>query len=168
MTGNGTDGAAAPDSGQGARPEMQFGVLTQYLKDMSFESPNAPQTLQGPGEKPSLDVNVNVFPEKMNDKTYEVAVKCDALFKNESGVVYQLEIVYAALIELMNVPDNMIAPMLYIEAPALIFPFVRRIITDMTREGGFPPLALDPINFAALYQRKLEEQAGKQQDEATG
>ena len=97
-----------------------------------------------------------------------MAVKCDALFKNENGVVYQLEIVYAALIELMNVPDNMIAPMLYIEAPALIFPFVRRIITDMTREGGFPPLALDPINFAALYQRKLEEQAGKQQDEATG
>ena len=148
-----SDGKAAapppPEQLRGA----QLNVLGQFIKDLSFESPNAPASLQGPGDNPKLEVNVNVQGRKQADDVFEVGLHFEAQAKNDSGVIYNIEILYAGLFRLTNIPENLLQPVLFIDCPAVLFPFLRRLVGDLTREGGFPPLFLDPIDFAALYQQ---------------
>ena len=149
-------GSAPPQSaGAGTRAASgaELTVLAQYVKDLSFESPSAPQSLQGPGENPELKIGVNVNAGPRGEDLYEVALQIEAHAKSEAGVIYNAEIMYGGLFRLRNIPKHLLQPVLFVDCPTLLFPFVRRVIADVVRDGGFPPLLLDPIDFASLYTK---------------
>jgi preprotein translocase subunit SecB len=160
--------AQSTDGGDGNKtlagpqpPAVQVRVAGQYIKDLSFENPNVRKLLDGPGEKPALRVEVNVNATKLNDKMFESAILFKAEASSRAGVIYDLELAYAGLFEIQNLPDQALEPFLLINCPSLLFPFLRRIVADLTREGGFAPLLLDPIDFAALFVQR--QQQGQQQ-----
>jgi preprotein translocase subunit SecB len=159
-SGNGNIGNAPAG---GAPNAVQVRVVGQYIKDLSFENPNVGRILEGPGEKPALRVEVNVNATKVADKVFESAILFKAEAASTSGVIYDLELAYGGLFEIQNLPEQALEPFLLINCPSLLFPFLRRIVADLTREGGFPPLLLDPIDFAALFmQRQQQGQPGLQ------
>jgi preprotein translocase subunit SecB len=133
-------------------------ILGQYIKDLSFENPRAPASLRSSGENPNLQVNFNVLAHPHGDDTYEVSLKIEANAKSDDGSIYTMELVYAGMFKLNEMPEQAIKPVLFIECPALLFPFTRRLIADLTREGGFPPLLLDPIDFAALFRQRVAQE----------
>jgi len=144
-------------AGAGARAAAQarLTVLAQYIKDLSFENPGAPQSLQGPGQNPQLKVGVNVHAQAKADEAYEVSLNLEVHAKSDSGVIYNVELVYGGLFQLRNIPENVIQPVLFVDCPAILFPFMRRVLADVVRDGGFPPLMLDPIDFGRLYAQNL-------------
>lgn len=151
-----TAGGSAPSTaGEGANARPQLNVVAQYVKDLSFESPGAPQTLQGPGENPQLKVGVNVNAGARGEDIYEVAVNIEAHAKSDVGVIYNAELVYAGVFRIVNVPQDMLQPIMFVDCPTILFPFVRRVLSDVVRDGGFPPLMLDPIDFARLYAQNM-------------
>ena len=164
--GSGVPALASEQAGADKAQGPQLRIVGQYIKDLSFESPNAPQSLQGPGENPNMQIGVNVNAKKIADDTYEVDLNFELHAKNDSGVIYNLEILYAGLFNIANMPENALQPVLFIDCPAFLFPFVRRMVSDLTQEGGFPPMSLDPINFAALYQQNLKKQQEAQKAKA--
>jgi preprotein translocase subunit SecB len=135
-------------------------VNAQYIKDLSFENPRAPGSLVATKEQPQVEVNVNVNARALRESLYEVAltVRVDAKVANETAFI--TELVYAGVFTITNLPEEHLRPVLLIECPRLLFPFARRIIGDVTRDGGFPPLLINPIDFAELYRRQyaLEQQ----------
>lgn len=147
--------AASSSARTGAGTEAQLAVLAQYIKDLSFESPGAPQTLQGPGENPQLKVGVNVSTAPRGDDIYEVALHIEAHAKSDAGVIYNVELMYGSLFRLRNIPQHLMQPVLFVDCPTILFPFVRRVLADVVRDGGFPPLMLDPIDFARLYTQNM-------------
>jgi len=144
----------------------EFRVLGQYIKDLSFENPTAPMSLQNLDEQPSLSVEVNVNARKLGDDTYESAIDFKAKAESKGEVIYNLETIYSGVFLLKGIPENMLQPMLLINCPSILFPFLRRLIADLTREGGYPPLLLDPIDFAGLFTTRMEE--AKASGEAVG
>jgi len=149
--GNGFDEAAA------AAP--QVGILTQYTKDLSFENPGAPATLQFEGQ-PRIEINVNVQAKRVGDDVYEVELKIDARALQDEATGFVVELLYAGLFGLRNIPEESLEPFLVVEAPRILFPFARRIIADATRDGGFPPLMLEPIDFGSLYMAQQQAAQG--------
>lgn len=113
--------------------------------------------MQGPGENPQLKVNVNVNAGRKGEDVYEVQLLFEAGATNDSGIIYNIECVYCGAFRIKGVPENMIQPVLFVDCPIVLFPFLRRIVADVTRDGGFAPLMLDPIDFAALYTRNIRE-----------
>ncbi len=151
--GNGNAPAAVPAM-------MQVRVVGQYIKDLSFESPNITKLLTNPPDNPNLNLEINVTPTQVGPDLFELALSFKAQAKSaQSGVIYEFELAYAGLFKIENAPAEALDPMLNINCPALLFPFLRRIVADLTREGGFPPLLLDPVDFAALYVKKHEAMA---------
>ena len=155
-TGNGSSNVGKPPAGP-AGPPLQVRVVGQYIKDLSFENPNIRKLIDGPGDKPELRVEVNVNATKMADKMFESAIEFKAEATSKAGVIYDLELSYAGLFEIQSIPEQALEPFLLINCPALLFPFLRRLVADLTREGGFPPLLLDPIDFAGLYVQKKQQ-----------
>jgi preprotein translocase subunit SecB len=151
---NGQPGEAAS-----AQQPLQAQVLGQFIKDLSFENPSIGKLLEGPGESPNLKVEVNVQAARLGQDVFESGIDFKAHATNKEGTIYDLELVYAGLFRIKNIPDPALEPFLLINCPTLIFPFLRRLVADITREGGFPPLLLDPIDFAALFVRRQQEQA---------
>jgi preprotein translocase subunit SecB len=148
----------APEPAPGSAPTaVQVRIIGQYIKDLSFENPNIRKLLGGPGEKPNLRVEVNVNAVKMADKVFESAIEFKAEAANKDGVIYDLELTYAGLFQVESMPEEALEPFLLINCPALLFPFLRRLVADITREGGFPPLMLDPIDFAGLYMSRRQQ-----------
>ena len=139
----------------GAQEMPQVSILTQYVEDLSFENPNAPSSLQST-EQPRIDVNVSVNAKRGGDNVYEVELKINAKAMAGENVAFIIDLLYAGLFGLANVPEDALEPFLIIEAPRIIFPFARRIIADSVRDGGFPPLMLDPIDFASLYMAQQQ------------
>ncbi|MCL4766132.1 MAG: protein-export chaperone SecB [Hyphomicrobiaceae bacterium] len=160
---NGTSGA--PGAGA-AQPPFQARVVGQYIKDLSFENPNIGKLVQSPGDNPNLKLEVNVNATRVGDDLYESAIDFKANASNKSGVIYELELVYAGLFKVENVPQQALEPFLLINCPSLLFPFLRRLAADLTREGGFPPLLLDPIDFAGLYVRRQQRAAAPKAEPA--
>ena len=162
---------ADDQAGSGADNTPQIGLISQYVKDMSFENPNAPAVYQWQSQ-PSIDVQFNIGAQIVGEDVHEVAVKIDVTAQAEGRTAFAVEVVYAGLFALKNVPQEQLSPFLLAEAPRLLFPFARRIVADAVQDGGFPPLMLDPIDFGALYmQRAAQEQAqssGGQAAEITG
>jgi preprotein translocase subunit SecB len=153
---------SAPDFAAGGRQgaQPQLTVLAQYVKDLSFESPNAPKSLQGPGENPQLKVSVNVNAAARGDDTYEVALHLEVHARSDPGVIYNVEMIYGGLFRLRGIPQNLLQPVLFVDCPTILFPFLRRVLADVIRDGGFPPLMLDSIDFGRLYAQNLtKEQA---------
>jgi preprotein translocase subunit SecB len=153
---NGSNGGdtlnPVPDNSQAP----QVNVVGQYIKDLSFECPDATRFFRGPGKNPNLQINFNVQVRNLQQDAYEVALSLEGEAKSDEGVLYNIELIYAGAFVLRNLPQEAIQPVLFIECPALLFPFVRRLVADLSREGGFPPLLLDPIDFAGLYRRRSE------------
>ena len=132
----------------------QFRVLTQYVSDLSFENPNTPQSLGPVAEGPQIDVRVDVNVRGLSGTDFEVKLSIGVDAKAPQGIMFLVELEYCGLFRLENIPEESLQPMLLIECPRQIFPFARRIIADVTRDGGFPPLMLDPIDFVGLYQQQ--------------
>jgi len=149
------DGSANGAADPAPQPHVQ--VLGQYVRDLSFENPKAPSSLQGAGENPKMQIEVNVSAKKVADDAFESVINFNAKALNDDGTLYELELIYAGLVKLQNVPDSMLQPVLLINCPSLIFPFLRRLVADITREGGFPPLMLDPIDFNGLYAQNVKK-----------
>ena len=146
--GNGTEGQTA-----------QVAMLAQYVRDLSFENPNAPATLhEMQNKKPDVSVNVNVNGKRIGDEGYEVSLKLSAEAKAEGQTAFIIELDYCAVWGIRGVPEDQLQPLLLVECPRLMFPFARRILADAVRDGGFPPVLLDPIDFGGLY-RQAQEQA---------
>ncbi|EPY03163.1 protein-export chaperone SecB [Magnetospirillum fulvum] len=131
----------------------------QYIKDLSFEIPNAPQVfLEAQGEAPEIPIQVDVSAGNVGQNLFEVVLRLRVEARTSGKALFIVELDYAGLFAL-NLPEDQIAPYLLIECPRLLFPFARAIIADVTRDGGFPPLVLQPLDFVALYRTRLEEQA---------
>src|SRR3546814_2187127 len=135
--------------GNGSDDQPQLAILAQYVKDLSFENPNAPQVFQSTAQ-PQLGVNVNVGVTRPGDDVYEVALKFNVTATVDGTTSFAVELVYSGLFGLRNVPEDALQPFLLVEAPRILFPFARRVVADVTRVGGFPPLLLEPIDFASL------------------
>lgn len=142
-----------------AQDMPQVAILTQYVKDLSFENPNAPASLQATSQ-PRIDVNVAVNAKRAGDNLFEVELKITATAVAGEITSFVVDLLYAGLFGLTNVPDEALEPFLVIEAPRILFPFARRIVADATRDGGFPPLMLDPIDFGALYMAQQDQGQG--------
>jgi preprotein translocase subunit SecB len=142
---------------------VQVRVAGQYIKDLSFECPSVHRLIEDPGEAPNLRVEVNVNASKVANNAFESVVNFKAEATAKVGTIYDLELTYAGLFQVENLPEAALEPFLLIECPTLLFPFVRRLVADLTREGGFPPLLLDPINFGQLYAKRQQERAAQAQ-----
>jgi len=147
--------AEQPNAGQ-AQAQMSVRVIGQYVKDLSFESPNMLKMMKEPPGNPNLNLEINVVPTPVGPDVYETALTFKAEATGAFGTIYDLEMVYAGLFEIKNAPAEALDPMLNINCAALLFPFLRRLAADLTREGGFPPLMLDPVDFGSLYMKKRE------------
>ncbi len=146
----------------------QFGLLMQYVKDLSFENPNSPAVYQWQTQ-PQIEVQVNIGAQAVGNDVHEVAIKLDVTASAEDGVAFKVDLLYAGLFGVRNAPEEQLHPFILAEAPRLLFPFARRVIADTVRDGGFPPLMLDPIDFGALYmQRAAQAQAELGEGQAPG
>jgi preprotein translocase subunit SecB len=145
--GNGTKTDGAP----------AINVMVQYTKDFSFENPNAPQSL-GPQETaPNIAIQVNVNARQVAETDFEVDILLEGTAQSNSQLLFKFELDYAGLFRLVNISPNDMHPIVMIECPRMLFPFARQIVAEAVRGGGFPPLYIDPIDFAALYRKRLEE-----------
>ena len=150
------------DPNAAAQPPVQVKILSQFIKDLSFESPNSPESLRDPGDNPNIQVEINVAANQLDQSVYECAIDFKVKASSSKMTIYSLEMVYAGAFELQNFPQQLIQPVLFVNCPAVLFPFMRRLIGDLTREGGFPPLWLDPVDWGSLYSQRLAEEQGKQ------
>lgn len=161
---NGSNGKSAEAAAAAAAPQTQVQVqlLGQYVKDLSFENPNVGKMMETKGDQPDLRVEINVAAKRVGPDVYESAIHFHGNAKGNIGVIYDLELDYGGLFRIQNIPEEAIEPFLLVNCPTLLFPFLRRIVADVTRDGGFPPLLLDPMDFGALFmRRKQQEAAGK-------
>lgn len=146
--------------------DRQVSVITQYVKDISFENPNSPKSLQPSEERPNINVSVDVTAKKQADNVFEVELKLNATAERGEETLFITEVVYAGLFQLTGIPEEEIHPALLIFCPTLLFPYGRRVISDLTRDGGFPALMLDPIDFAQLYQQRAQQASEENAEEA--
>ncbi|QPC99003.1 protein-export chaperone SecB [Qipengyuania soli] len=145
----------------GADNLPSVGIITQYVKDMSVEVPNAPACFQW-NEQPQLDVQFNIGADTAGEGMHEVTLKVTASATCAKGQLYLVDLSYCGLIGIRNLPDEHAHAFLFAEAPRMLFPFARRVIADSTRDAGFAPLVLDPIDFGTLYQQQLAARAQEQ------
>ncbi|HEX8526277.1 protein-export chaperone SecB [Allosphingosinicella sp.] len=151
--------AGGSDFTSGGEDYPQVGVISQYVKDLSFENPSAPAVYQWQGQ-PQIDVQFNIGAQKVGDDVHEVAIRIEVTAAATEGTAFKADVLYAGLFAIRNLPEEQLQPFLLAEAPRILFPFARRVIADQVRDGGFPPLLLDPIDFATLYmQRQAQLQA---------
>jgi preprotein translocase subunit SecB len=149
---NGGNGPAAPSPGD-TQPSLQ--VVAQYVKDLSFETPG----IGKPAQQPRIDLNVDLQARRAGEGQFEVILKLRVTAAQDTTTLFLLELAYAGAFVLRGVPEESIQPVLLVECPRLLFPFARRIVADIVRDGGMPPLMIEPIDFAALYRNKMMEAA---------
>lgn len=154
----------AGGNGNGTGNEPQAATLAQYIKDLSVESPSTPQVFQWQ-EQPSLDVNFQLNVERASDEMHEVILKTSVKAQSSNGVHFLVELSYAGLYAVRNFPEEALGAFLLVEAPRLLFPFARQIIAEAIQNSGFPPLLLEPIDFAAAYVAQMQQQQQEQPDE---
>lgn len=146
-------------AGNGQAPSLS--VLAQYLKDLSFESPNSPNSLRGRDKAPAINIGVNVNANPISETEFDVVLSLNAKAQADKDVLFNVELTYGGVFQIQHFPQEHMLPILFIECPRLLFPFARAIIADATRNGGFPPLMLDPIDFAQMFQQRMAEDQAK-------
>ncbi len=151
-------GASAQPIANGADTAPAAGMISQYIKDLSFENPNAPAIFQAQAQ-PAIDVQFNIGASQVADDVHEVVLKIDVRADIDGQVAFIVDLSFAGLFGFRNVPVDQIQPFMLGEAPRLLFPFARRVLADAVRDGGFPPLLLEPIDFGQLY---LQQAANRQ------
>ena len=151
------------NGGPAEAPAPQLSVLAQYVKDFSFENPNAPQSLM-PGQQPQIGIQINVDARPLADSDVEVSLRLEGKAEHQGNIMFAFELTFAGVFRIQNVPQESLNAIVLIECPRLLFPFAREIVANAVRNGGFPPLYIDPIDFLSLYrQRATEMQAGQAQ-----
>lgn len=143
----------------------QMNVLAQYIKDFSFENPNAPHSLRPREKAPDIQININVNPNPLSETDFEVELKLEAKAIDGEEVMFQVELIYAGVFRLQGIPAEALQAAVLVECPRMLFPFARQIVADATRNGSFPPLMIDPVDFAQLFRQRMAE-AQKQQKKA--
>ena len=140
---------------------MPIQINAQYIKDLSFENPRAPASLQPQEAQPQIAVNVDVSASRLTDNAdvFEVLLKVSANATVNDAALFLTELSYAGLFTLKDIPEDALHPMLLIECPRILFPFARAIVADATRDGGFPPLLIQPVDFAAMYRQSQTQPA---------
>ena len=141
----------------------QLNVLAQYIKDFSFENPNAPRSLGQNQQQPAINIQINVNAKPITDSDIEVELKLEGKADIGETVLFVFDIVYAGVFRIQNVPQEHVHQLVMIECPRLLFPFAREIIATAVRNGGFPPLLIDPIDFVGLYRQKMSETQARQE-----
>ena len=154
-----TNGNGTPPE---AAPPPQLNVLAQYTKDLSFENPNAPTSLGPQSQQPAINIQINVNANNVGENDFEVALLIEGKAENGGKVMFSFDLTYAGVFRIQNVPKENLHPLIMIECPRLLFPFAREIIATAVRDGGFPPLMLDPVDFVGLYRQNMERQAAVQ------
>ena len=151
------NGANGEDTPQAAGQEApRVALLTQYVKDLSFENPRAPLGLQQGQQRPEIQIQVDVRAAQLGESQFEVVIELNADAKAGENQVFLVELTYGGLFQVANIPQDAMQQLLLIQCPTLLFPFARRVIADATRDGGFMPLIIDPIDFLALFRRKMQ------------
>lgn len=146
----------------GSQPDVapSLNALAQYAKDFSFENPNAPRSLTPQNEGPQISIQVNVNAKQLAETDFEVDLTLEGDAKIAEDVLFAFELTYSGVFRVRNIPQDQVHPVVMIECPRLLFPFARQIVADSVRNGGFPPLYIDPIDFVALYRQKAQETNG--------
>lgn len=162
---------ATAQPAQKAPPKVS--IMAQYVRDMSFENVAVQEGDGRMDRKPDIQVGVNIDAKKKGDDQFEVVLKVNATAKSDSAVMFIVELEYAGVFRVENVPEAQVHPVLLIECPRIIFPFARRIVADVTRDGGYPPLLLDMVDFAGIYtaevrRRQAAAEAKKAEDSVAG
>lgn len=156
LPGNGAGDNAPETDGRGS-----LSVNAQFIKDLSFESPNVLRIMSQPGtQPPEVSFNLGVQANSVGPDIFDVTLTVRAEAKRDDIVAFIVELAYAGIFTISGIPQDQLEPILFIEAPRLLFPFARAIISDLTRDGGYTPLMLNPIDFVDLYRRKLAERQG--------
>lgn len=158
---------AQPNGNAQQVPQIQTRILAQFVRDLSFENVMAQKGVQG-DVTPEMTIRVNLDARKRADDQFEVSHKLEVTSKNKGSeeVLFQVELEYVGLFEVKGMPEEQLHPYLMIECPRLLFPFIRRIVSDVTRDGGFPPFNMDQIDYMALYRAEIARRAQAQQAEA--
>ncbi len=150
----------------GAQPDTnaapQLNVMVQYTKDFSFENPNAPRSLTPQEKAPNIAIQVNVNGRQLAEADFEVELILEGSAGEGADTLFKFELTYAGVFRLSNVSQENLPPMIMIECPRLLFPFARQMVADAVRNGGFPPLFIDPIDFVALYRQRMAADAANQ------
>jgi preprotein translocase subunit SecB len=149
----------ADDTNTAATPSLS--ILAQYTKDLSFENPGAPRSLQARDKAPGINISVNVNANPLSDTDFDVVLSLNAEATDEDKVVFAAELIYGGVFRITGFPQEHMLPLLFIECPRLLFPFARQIVADVTRNGGFPPLMIDPIDFAQMFSQRMAEEQTK-------
>jgi len=144
---------------QAGQPNLS--VLVQYVKDLSFENPGAPQSLRPRSNPPSINVSVGVQSNPLGDDQYEIEIRIETRGVIGEETLFAAEVVYAGVFRFANIPADQVRPLALIECPRLLFPFARQIIAEATRNGGFPQLLIEPVDFVSLYQQQFPAVAGQ-------
>jgi preprotein translocase subunit SecB len=148
----------APTSDIPAPPRIR--ILAQFIRDLSFENPRAPESLRATGEAPQIDLGVEMNARMRVDDLYEVDLKLGATARHNGEAVFQIELLYGGLFQVNGVPEAEMEAVLLVECTRFLFPFARRIMAEVTAEGGFPPFMLDPIDFGAVYAARRAQLEG--------
>ncbi len=163
MTTPGNGGPAqSPTTPPQQATQPQLNVLGQYIKDFSFENPNAPRSLTPSQTQPAIQIQINVGAQQLAETDYEVSLKLDGKAESSGSVLFAFDLTFAGVFRVQNVPQQSLQPVIMIECPRLLFPFAREIVATAVRNGGFPPLLLDPVDFVALYQQRMTQMQEQQ------
>jgi preprotein translocase subunit SecB len=149
------ENSARGTNGAGATADPTVQMLGQYVKDLSFENPNAPQSFLQQQGQPKLDVNIGIAVKDLAETMHEVVLSIENRLATEKSVLFHLQLEYAGAFRIENLAPEIRHQVLRVQCPALLFPFARRLVADLTRDGGFPQLYLDPVDFGQLYMQEL-------------
>ncbi len=139
------------------RVRLSSTCSAQYVKDFSFENPNAPRSLAPTQAQPAINIQINVGAQQLAETDYEVSLNLEGKAESSGSVLFVFELTFAGVFRVQNVPPQSLQPMVMIECPRLLFPFAREIVATAVRNGGFPPLLLDPVDFVSLYQQRVAQ-----------
>ncbi len=160
MADNDNNGGEQPAVKEEAVPRAN--IVAQYVKDISFENPNAPDSFKDlQGKSPRINIDVNVAGRKTGENSHEVELRISANADLDDKSVFVVELVYAGLFAIENVPEEALEAFMLVQAPVMLFPFARQIIASATSDGGYPPLLLEPIDFPGLYRQQLLQRQAK-------
>jgi|SRR5262245_87945 len=163
-----TNGGQTAGAGGAQAAPAQLNVLAQYVKDLSFENPNAPRSLQPNQQQPAINIQINVAAKPLAETDVEVELKIEGKADSAGSVLFQFELVYAGVFRLQNIPQQDQHPIMMIECPRLLFPFAREIISNAVMNSGFPPLRIDPVDFVGLYRQRMTELQAQQPQQGAG
>lgn len=152
-------GASAAPTGAVEAPVIS--LITQYISDLSFENPDAPDSIISGSGTPQISISINNQVKKRDEGIFVVELALNAKAERDGKMLFNVELSYCGLFNIKNVPDAQLPPVLMIECPRLLFPFARQVLAQTTQSGGFPPIMMDPVDFAAIYRQNIAAMANQ-------